>query len=499
MRTARWLFPLACAALIACLARPVPAGKGGGPTPRVVGIVADNAEESVTAFDVRTGAVLGSVALPSDADSVGDCLLSADGRFGFVTDFAFRVWVIDLTGPAPALAAGTNPIVISNFGEDLSLTPDGRFLVVADGLATQPVSVVDLETRTEVDTLAVGSNPISVEVCGDGSVLVASFNDGTVRRLTIDASGQLTDTGEVLTLGEPPMNLLCAPGSQIGLVITSEGTVATFTIPGLTQVASRELSGSVGISGVVHPAGDRVWIRSSSIGERGGLEGIVVPEGAIDLFALDPATGALSEGPLLTIPIARALTFFGMDQMALRGDHLFVPQPGAVHVHDAFTGAFLGAITAESIDLPTGIAVPGTVSLCEPPPPSTRGVRVFAGTTLLQDDGATATLRASGDVRRSGRVVGNVSYRNPSLGVTLESTRLVSVVRSGTTVRLFGRGLVRDRSQRPRPADFVVEVDDQAPFFQGGDLATIEICGVLPPMSGVFPRGHGVLIVTRRR
>jgi hypothetical protein len=130
-------------------------------------------------------------------------------------------WVCARQCP-PTLAGPPNPIQISNAGEDTALTPDGRFPVVCDGNLDDPVSVVDVATRTEVSTFDVGSPCTGVEVCDTGSVLVASSVDSTVRRLTIDGGGTLTDTGEEinLTIGGTPNDLACAPGGGAVVAIS---------------------------------------------------------------------------------------------------------------------------------------------------------------------------------------------------------------------------------------------------------------------------------------
>lgn len=310
-----------------------------------IGMVVDNSTDSVIVFDTDTDAVLGSV--PIGPGTIGDCAITADGTLGFATDFALRIWVIDLTTSPPSLASGTNPIPISNFGEDVSITPDQQFLVVCDGSATQPVSVVDIATRTQISTFATGSDCNSVDVCADGSVLVTSFNNANVRRLIIDSFGNITDTGEVLGTGGQPNNAFCAPEGTSGLVVTrGVGELRSFTLPGLAAVHTRSLSGSFGISGLVDSTAARVFVRSNS--------------GAVDVFDYESATGILGAAPSLTIPIASTPTFFGMDQMALHpnGIKLYVSQPGALNVYDATTGALLTSITDPSIVSPTGVCFP---------------------------------------------------------------------------------------------------------------------------------------------
>lgn len=312
-----------------------------------IGMVADNATGSVTVFNADTDTVLGAVSI--GLALVGDCSITADQKLGFLTNFKGEVFVIDLTTSPPSLASGTNPISISNFGEDTSISPNQKFLVVCDGSNFQPVSVIDIASRTEVSTFDLGTDCNSVDVCSNGSVLVTSDDTGNVRRLTIDDNGNLTDTGEVLFSGgsgfsNGPNNVFCAPGGKSGIVITRDPhQLQSFTIPGLGAVGVRDLSGTFGISGQINPAGNRAFARSNG--------------GAIDVFDYNSTIAALGASPLFVIPIADTETFYGIDQMALHpnGTKLYVSQPGALNVYNAGTGALLKSITGPNIIEPTGI------------------------------------------------------------------------------------------------------------------------------------------------
>ena len=90
-------------------------------TAQTLGMVADGTS-SVTIFNADTDTVLATV--PISSGSIGDCSITADQTLGFVTNFRSEVFVIDLQ--TLALASGTNPIPISNPGEDTSLSPDAE-------------------------------------------------------------------------------------------------------------------------------------------------------------------------------------------------------------------------------------------------------------------------------------------------------------------------------------------------------------------------------------
>jgi Divergent InlB B-repeat domain len=352
---------------------------------RTIGMVADDDTASVTVFDADTDTVLGTVSITSVlGGAIGDVLITPDQSRGFVTNFNSEVFVIDLTTSPPSLAGGTNPIPISNYGEDLSISPNGRFLVVSDGSAFQPISVIDIAAQVEISTLSVGSDTNSVDVCSDGSVLATSSIYGTVRRLTISGTGTLTDTGEVLVAGgDEPNNVFCAPSGNTGIVITRDADkIRSFRIPGLGLVHTRALSGDFGISGLVNSAGDRAFTRDNG--------------GFVDVFSYNSTTGALGAVPVLSIPITDTLTFYGMDQMALtpEGNKLYVSQPNALNVYDASTGALLTRITDPNIVSPTGVFLSGPASptptpTATPPRPITVTFNTNPAGLFYRVDGTT--------------------------------------------------------------------------------------------------------------
>ena len=351
-------------------------GQTGQATAQTIGMVADAGTGEVTVFDADAKTVLGSVTVGSafPASLVGDCSITSDQTLGFVTNFNSEVKVIDLTTSTPSLhatipASSPGTIQISNFGEDTSITPDGKFLVTCDGgLATDPVSVVAIATGTEVSTFPLGTDCMSVDVCSDGSVLVTSNSDGTVRRLTIGSTGNLTDTGESLFSGgtgfsDGPNDVFCAPDAKSGIVVrrmtqdTDPVEIKSFTIPfGPAAVDIEILTGAgPGTSGLINPAGNRVFARTAGK----PFPPFIPPvPGSIDAFTYDSNTALLT--PDFTInPVAVTINPFGIDQMALHPDGtiIYVPEPGKVSAFDASTGASLSAndITLAGLVVPTGI------------------------------------------------------------------------------------------------------------------------------------------------
>jgi Ca2+-binding RTX toxin-like protein len=331
---------------------------------KTLGMVADSDTDSVTVFDADTHAVLGTVPIsPGDPflSVIGDVLITPDLKRGFVTNRSNQVFVIDLTTSPPGLAGGTNPIPISNLGNDLSISPNGKFLVVSDGtLFIGGASVIDIATQTEISTGSAGGFIISVDVCSDSSVLVttiAKHESAKVHRLTLSGTGTLTDTGEVLPVSGGANNVNCAPGAQSGVTMYSD--VTSFKVPGLSAVDTRPPSGGNVVSGVFNSTGNKVFVRNNSPG--------------VDVFAFNSATGALEPSPSLTFPVgAFAPEFPGIDQIALHpnGNKLFVSESNVLNVYDPNTGALLASITNPAIVAPTGVTVVTEADLCALPPPS---------------------------------------------------------------------------------------------------------------------------------
>jgi hypothetical protein len=308
-----------------------------------LGMVVDDLSNSATVFNADTNTILGTVSpLGAAPEGSGDCAITADGRRGFFTNFNSTITVVDLTTTPPSQAPAPNPISIGNPGEDTSLSADQRFLVVCDGSRVAPISVIDVATQTVVSEFNSGSDCNSVDVCSDGSVLFTSFNTSRARRLTLSASGILTDTGESLALTQQPNNINCSPHAQAGAVELRTTSVTSFRIPGLTPVTTRDLNSLV-ISGAFNGAGDRAYFRTAA--------------GRVMRFAFDEATGALGAAPIFDVPVAAANTFFGIDQMALHPSEasLYVSEPGRVQILDAITGAAIGSIPGSSLSQATGV------------------------------------------------------------------------------------------------------------------------------------------------
>ena len=227
-------------------------------------------------------------------------------------------------------------------------------MVACDGGATQPVSVIDVATQTEIDTLSLGPGRDcnSIQVCDDGSTVLATSTrfSGRVHRLTIDGAGMLTNTGSSFTPTADPQNVSCAPGSASGVVSdrSSGGRIQSFLIPGMTGVDTRgALPGGMRIASVINPAGDKVFSRARGGGSR------------VDRYGYNSANGFLSAGEEGFVSVSSANTFFGMEQIGMHpnGKKLYVPEFNALNVYDPVTLNPLTSITDPNIVRPTGVCI----------------------------------------------------------------------------------------------------------------------------------------------
>jgi DNA-binding beta-propeller fold protein YncE len=303
---------------------------------QTLGVVMDFNTNKAVVFNADTDTVIGSV--PIGGPGLG-CSISKDQKLAYVTNNSSQLLVVDLT--SPSLSAAPAPISISNFGENFSTSPDGKFAVVCGGDAVQPVSVVDLAARAEIGTFDLGLSVCdSAKICQDGSVLVT--NDTQVRRLILSETGVLTDTGDSLSVTNPN-NAFCSPNAKTGVAVDRTGVLTSFTIPGLAPVDSRSL-GTIILSGLVNPAGDQVFVSGF---------------GGMDSFGYNSTTGAMGSFLLAFNIIPAPLEFFGVDQMAIHpdGTKLYVSHAGSLNVHDTSTGVLLKAITDPAISEPTGICL----------------------------------------------------------------------------------------------------------------------------------------------
>jgi Thrombospondin type 3 repeat len=321
------------------------------------GVAFDQVRDVVLVFDADSGAARRVLQLPPG--DPGDCVIAGDRTLSLFVDGSGRLWLVDLASSPPAFAGGTNPISISNLGSDVALSVDDRFAVVCDSRSAF-VSVVDLLARQEVESYQLAGRCDAVDVCEDGSVLVASSERRTVERLVLGADGGLAPTAESLHLTDGVVdarfNVFCAAEGATGLLLRSHARVVTsFRLPGMTAVDTRPLSGAgLATDGAALWSGERVYVKDRAD---------VSTPAHVDAFDYDADSGALGAEPALTISTGGTSFVTGRDTIALHPatGHLLVSEGNAIVTYDTSTGQIRQVVSVPGLSALTGICVPASL------------------------------------------------------------------------------------------------------------------------------------------
>jgi hypothetical protein len=438
---------------------------------QTIGVVLDDGENivdpfdtndasTVNVFDADTNAVLGSVDVNLTAGSstatgiLSDCSLSGDAKTAFVGyinqdpggSTSKELVAVDIS--TPAAPAVSTRIGIATSSVDTSITPDGKFVLVCDSINPEAVSVVDAAAETSVGSYTGQVGCRAVEACSDGSVLIGRPGAGMLHRLSIDAAGTLTDTGESIS-GYAVQNVDCAPAAASAVFVSDGlGEVDSVAIPLTGVVDTETTSGGEGMVVLVHPDGNRVFVRSTG--------------GDIDVFDYDQATGLMTTPAAFSIAAAAPNSAsssgieLGVDTMAFTpdGSKLYVVADTTVQVFNATDGSSLGSFG--SFDSPTGICF--ARGAAGPPPPVAVVIDINPGGDCIKNDGKGVIPVA---------IYGSADFDVTQIDfstVELESLTVKTAGKSGNFQVEFS-DLNLDSF-----TDVVVKIDDSASVLPSGDI-----------------------------
>jgi hypothetical protein len=197
------------------------------------------------------------------------------------------------------------------------------------------------------------NNCSSVEVCSNGSVLITfGSGPGTVRRFKIDAAGNLTDTGDAMSIRDPK-NVYCSPSGRSGMVMSaSDGVAIAFNVTPLGALSVLHLPDVK--AGAFNRAGNRAYLQSGN--------------GSVTAVAYDQTNAAFGNTLFQVALAPPELNVFGSDTLAVHPSDasIYVSQPGGAQILDAATGASIGSITSPSLSTATGVCF-GPVRPNRPP------------------------------------------------------------------------------------------------------------------------------------
>ncbi len=230
----------------------------------------------------------------------------ADGAGHLLT----KLVEFSLTGapPAPGPANGTT-LPVSNSASNFTVTCNGKYIIVC-GNGPTPVAVIDSTTGVEVDTLTLPNNVSNVFCPLDDVTVLAVEADVDnvglgVRRLSISAEGELTDTGEFLNL-PGAYSVIGVPGTGFGIALNRSpmtDSATAFTIAGMTSNGGVPLVGETADSLTFPCGGTRLFVRSNITGAP------IEAASIIEAFDFDTNLGTITAPAAFSFTAGAAPTF----------------------------------------------------------------------------------------------------------------------------------------------------------------------------------------------
>jgi len=304
-----------------------------------LGLLTDNETDELHLFDAGTGSVIAS--LHGNPGRInGDCALSRDESTGFTSNAGRNISVFRFFAQTTGQTAEISSIEISNAGVDLSLSPDGHYLVsVGAGNIDEPLSIIDTESQREVATNSEFLDNTSAEFCDDGTLLLTttyghSFArpfDNAIYDARLGPGGELQLAGNRLSSGATPSNSSCAPGSRAGVLLDREAGLTSFTLPGIREADFAQLQGGTAVAAVFNRGGDRLYVRTSY---------------SVEAFDFNPLTGTMQADWVQQVPFSAE--YFGIDQIAVdpADGNLYVDGGRMLLILDPLSGNPLGQVSA---------------------------------------------------------------------------------------------------------------------------------------------------------
>ena len=304
-----------------------------------LGMLTDNESDELRLFDADTGVVVASLQ-GNHGQINGDCALSRDESTGFTSNAGSNISVFQFLDAESGKTAEISSIAISNAGVDLSLSPDGRFLVSAGaGRVDEPLSVIDTVSKVEVTTSAPFLDHTSAEFCDDGTLLLTTTYgntfakpfDNAIYDAYLNADGELQLVGNRLSSGAQPNNSSCAPGSSAGVLLDREAGLTSFTLPGIRKADFAALQGGTAVAAVFNRSGDRLYVRTTY---------------TVEAFDFNPINGMMKADWVQ--PVSFSAEYFGIDQIAIDplSGNLYVDGGKMLLILDPQNGRQSGSVSA---------------------------------------------------------------------------------------------------------------------------------------------------------
>jgi DNA-binding beta-propeller fold protein YncE len=289
-----------------------------------------------------------------------DVVVTNDGKTAIVSNFGdSKIFFIDISNGFECPTKLPVPVRVGMFAEDMVITPDGKYVLVADGGFSPYVTTVLLDP-TFVCKNYLGANKYanSVDITPDGTVLVSDYFQGAIHAYAFaSGTGTLTHLKTVRILPFRPVNTAISPDGKTVIAVTAgfSGTAILCYDPltkDLVYTGHIAMPSRNGQSCVFNKEGDKAYYLSNS--QNKGTQVIVLN--------VSPCTVSPSGTSIKIWPSRGTSQLFGVDTIAIdpNGNYLYVTNPtlsggiASVAVVDLSINQQIGYIPAMGI--PTGIA-----------------------------------------------------------------------------------------------------------------------------------------------
>jgi DNA-binding beta-propeller fold protein YncE len=194
----------------------------------VIGVFANSNTNSIQFIDPNTNTATPNY-LGGELGSYGgglfDVVITHGGNTAIVSNFGdSRIFFICLCGGfanPPTLLGSTR---IGMFAEDMVITPNDQYVLVADGGFSSRVAVVEIATRQLKRLNNLGSRYAqAIDITPDGqTVLVADYSGRAVHAYTLDyTTGILTHKKTVRIMPFTPVNIAISPDGRTVIAVVA--------------------------------------------------------------------------------------------------------------------------------------------------------------------------------------------------------------------------------------------------------------------------------------
>jgi DNA-binding beta-propeller fold protein YncE len=263
-----------------------------------------------------------------------DVAITSDGRTAIVSSFKnSRLYFFDISGGfnvAPGLIGWQYTHL---FAEDLAITPDDKYVLVADGAGAKCISVIEIASHDYILHRYIPGDAQAIAIAADGeTVIAADYNGGLIHTLLLDSEGMLTYQNTYRLLPFWPCNIAISPDGKTVIVVFGFRSVAgIFSIyaPGkLSYKGTIPLPANSGQSCIFSKDGSKAYYLTSNPYGKGTMVHILDVTG--------PGEVSASGTSIQVMPTRGPGHLLGVDTMALdpTGKYLYVtnnsttkPQP----------------------------------------------------------------------------------------------------------------------------------------------------------------------------